>query len=49
MMGDPPNCPIHLGPMKLDIARDGFVCLGWDGEGCDEFMSMEDYVDMRPM
>jgi hypothetical protein len=36
-----PSCPVH-GRMSLDFARDSWVCHGWDGEGCDHVVRMED-------
>lgn len=41
MLGDPPNCPVHKGPMKFDFAMDRYECAGWDGEGCDEHIDAE--------
>jgi len=29
-----PTCPTH-GKMKYDMPTDRYVCVGFDGEGCD--------------
>lgn len=36
-----PRCPVH-GQMRLDFPTDTWVCRGWDGEGCDHAVRMED-------
>jgi hypothetical protein len=41
---DPPKCPIHKGHMKLNFPADRYDCLGYDGEGCEYHVRLEDYV-----
>lgn len=36
-----PRCPVH-GRMSLDFPVDKWICHGWDGEGCDHVVRMED-------
>jgi len=37
---DPPDCPTH-GKMKLDFARNQYICVGFDGEGCEHIVLAE--------
>jgi hypothetical protein len=37
-----PKCPKH-GQMKEDLTRDLWMCAGYDGEGCDYTMTMEEW------
>jgi hypothetical protein len=36
-----PRCPVH-GQMHLDFAMDTWRCKGFDGEGCDFTVTMEE-------
>lgn len=38
---EPPECPTHKGPMKLNIDA-VYECRGFDGEGCDYKIKLED-------
>jgi hypothetical protein len=35
------TCRRH-GPMRLDFARDSYVCAGFDGEGCERYLHNEE-------
>ena len=36
------TCRFHGGPMRLDFPADRYACAGFDGEGCDQFLSSEE-------
>jgi hypothetical protein len=36
-----PSCPVH-GQMSLDFTMDTWTCCGWDGEGCEYQVRVED-------
>lgn len=37
------TCRWH-GPMRLDFARDSYACTGFDGEGCERYLSAEELL-----
>jgi hypothetical protein len=37
-----PRCPVH-GQMKEDLPRDLWMCVGYDGEGCDFEVTNEEW------
>lgn len=39
-------CRLH-GPMRLDFPRDSYVCIGFDGEGCERHLHNEELDVIR--
>jgi hypothetical protein len=39
-----PACPTHGGHMKLKFSMDLYECMGYDGEGCDYTVTIEEML-----
>jgi hypothetical protein len=37
----PPDCPTH-GKMKLEFGPNQYICVGFDGEGCEHVVPAEE-------
>jgi len=42
-----PKCPAH-GKMKYDMPTDRYICVGFDGEGCD-FTIDNEHLEWSPL